>query len=300
MLGLSYIFLACLCWALDTLFRYPLIQAGHSGLGIVFVEHALLTTVFAYFLFKNWRKIASSRITDFFSFFMVGAIGSAFATVAFTKAFQHLDPSLVILLQKLQPLVVVSLARLLLAEKLQAKFFLWGALSLLGAILVSSSKVILALVSGKLEISNYLSSGSFLGYALVGIAILGWGSATVFGKKLTLAGYQEKEIMAGRFALGFLVLLPLINWQRSLGSLAGYDYLMIIAMVSLSAFLGMYLYYKGLMKVSARMAAIAELFFPVCAVTVNWIFLGQALDWIQICGAALLILGSTVIQLKRY
>jgi drug/metabolite transporter (DMT)-like permease len=61
----------------------------------------------------------------------------------------------------------------------------------------------------------------------------------------------------------------------------------------------MYLYYKGLKKITAHMGSIAELFFPFSAVTINWIFLGKALQPIQITGALILIVASILLQRSR-
>jgi hypothetical protein len=46
---------------------------------------------------------------------VIGGVGSAIATVAFTESFQFLNPSLVILLQKMQPVVAITLAAIVLA-----------------------------------------------------------------------------------------------------------------------------------------------------------------------------------------
>jgi drug/metabolite transporter (DMT)-like permease len=62
----------------------------------------------------------------------------------------------------------------------------------------------------------------------------------------------------------------------------------------------MWLYYQGLKKISAKSTAIAEMFFPFFAVIVNWIFLEKQLTEIQLIGGGILILGSLVIQLKKY
>jgi drug/metabolite transporter (DMT)-like permease len=61
----------------------------------------------------------------------------------------------------------------------------------------------------------------------------------------------------------------------------------------------MYLYYKGLKKLSAHNASIAELFFPLSAVVVNWVFLGQALKPMQILGAIILIGASYFMQTTK-
>jgi drug/metabolite transporter (DMT)-like permease len=71
-------------------------------------------------------------------------------------------------------------------------------------------------------------------------------------------------------------------------------------MVLISGFMGMGLYYLGLKRLSARLCALAEMFFPFCAIAVNWIFLEATLAPLQLLGGFLLLVGSTVLQLKRY
>jgi drug/metabolite transporter (DMT)-like permease len=138
------------------------------------------------------------------------------------------------------------------------------------------------------------------GYGLVGISILGWGAATVFGKRLSIVGFETKSIMAGRFLTGLLVLIPFVQWDRSLILPQGEDYLRILIMVMISGALAMWFYYQGLKKLSAKTTAIAEMFFPFFAIIVNWIFLGKQLSELQLIGGAILIFGSLIIQLKKY
>jgi drug/metabolite transporter (DMT)-like permease len=71
-------------------------------------------------------------------------------------------------------------------------------------------------------------------------------------------------------------------------------------MVLFSGALAMWLYYQGLKRLSAKTTAIAEMFFPFFAVIVNWVFLGKQLTEWQLIGGAILIMGSLVIQLKKY
>ncbi len=70
-------------------------------------------------------------------------------------------------------------------------------------------------------------------------------------------------------------------------------------MVFLSGLLGMYFYYRGLRQLPAHTTAIAELFFPLSAVAVNWVLLGQALKPMQIAGGLILMGASALIQRAR-
>jgi len=296
MSGVFFIIGACLLWALDTLFRYPLLGQGITAEIIVFHEHLFLTIIFLPFLYKNREKIWKAQFNHVLYFAFIGGLGSAVGTLAFTKAFSLINPSLVILLQKLQPLVAIILAKLLLKEEVKGKFIFWALFCLVGGALISYDDILPAFqIKGEL-----FDSKAAQGYALALLAVVSWGAATVFGKKLSLSGYSETEIMSGRFVMGLIFLIPLL----ATGEISFLSNNMvrgkILLMVLVSGIFGMYLYYRGLKRLPARLCALAEMFFPFCAIAINWIFLNQSLSMLEMCGGALLLLGSTVIQLKHY
>jgi drug/metabolite transporter (DMT)-like permease len=300
MAGTFLVILACLFWGMDTLIRYPLVYRGIHPIHIVFYEHCFLVLIFSLSLIQDFKRIGELKLSDILSFLIVGGIGSAIATIAFTESFLYLNPSLVILLQKLQPVVAITLASFILKEQIQKEFVFWAAVSLIGGLLVSSPDIERFYELLRHDFDKVTSDTALNGYGLVGISILGWGATTVFGKRLSLVGFQTKSIMAGRFLVGLMVLIPFMQWNRQLILPHGEDYLRILIMVLISGALAMWLYYQGLKKISAKSTAIAEMFFPFFAVIVNWIFLEKQLTEIQLIGGGILILGSLVIQLKKY
>ncbi len=300
MAGTLLVILACLLWGMDTLIRYPLVERGINPVTIVFYEHCILSLIFSLGLIPNIKRLGEIKLVDLLSFFIVGGFGSAIATVAFTESFQFLNPSLVILLQKLQPIVVILLASMILKEEIQKPFIIWAAVCLLGGLLVSSPDIERFYHLILNDVGAVTSDVALKGYGLVGISILGWGAATVFGKRLSMAGFEPKSIMAGRFLTGLLMLIPFVQWDRRMILPSGEDYLKILVMVIISGALAMWFYYQGLKRLSAKTTAVAEMFFPFFAIIVNWIFLGKQLTEVQLLGGAILIFGSLVIQLKKY
>lgn len=298
--GTFLILLACFFWALDTLIRYPLVESGLSPVTIVFYEHAILTLFFSWTLIGAFKRIGDLKISDIFSFFIVGCIGSGLATVAFTESFNFLNPSLVILLQKLQPVIAISLAALVLKEPIDKKFLIWAAVCMVGGLLVSSPDIERFYQLMVKDFNLVISDSATGGYMLVLISIIGWASATVYGKKLSMAGFDTRAILSGRFLAGLLALIPFVQWNRSLILPHGEDYLRIVIMVIISGGLAMWFYYQGLKRISAKATAIGEMFFPFFAIIVNWIFLGKQLTDLQLVGGAILIFGSLVIQFKKY
>lgn len=300
MTGILFIILACVLWGLDTLMRYPLVERGINPISIVLYEHFVLTLIYIWGLVPSIRRMGDLRLSDVLSFFIVGGLGSAIATVAFTDSFNYLNPSMAILLQKFQPVVAITLAWLVLKEPLQKQFLLWAFVCLIGGVLVSSPDIERFYQLFRTNFDLVVSDNAIKGYGLVGISILGWGSATVFGKRLTMVGFETKAILGGRFLMGLLVLIPFVEWNQKLILPNVNDYVAILVMVLLSGALAMYLYYQGLKRLPAKTTAIAEMFFPFCAIIANWIFLGKQLTELQLLGGGLLVLGSLVIQLKKY
>ncbi len=300
MVGFFLVLGASALWAVDTLIRYPLINKGVGSFSVVFYEHLILSSIFLIIFYKKIPSFFKIPRKHVLYFFIVGAIGSGFSTLAFTKAFHFLNPSLVILLQKFQPVVAISLASVILKERVGPMFILWAIICILGAFLISYDDII-NLFSSRANFLTIISQpGSFQGYILVIFSIFGWGSSTVFGKKLLKIGYQDEEVMAGRFILGLVSLLPFIPFYSGLFSHELNVYGNISLMVLVSGLLAMYLYYHGLRKLSARACSLTELSFPFMAVIVNWVFLDAKLTLIQLLGGLLLLLGSIIIQLKRY
>jgi drug/metabolite transporter (DMT)-like permease len=300
MLGIIFVFIACLFWGFDTLFRYPLVMKGFHPVLLVSIEHLILTLIFASgFVFKL-NKLKKLKLDHIICFLMVGSVGSALATVAFTKSFLYLNPSLVILLQKFQPVFAVSMAAIFLKEKLNRGFLLWSSFSFFGGILISYPDILTIkdLLNDQSIFS--LTNDTLKGYGLVFVSILGWASATVFGKKLTQLGYNTKQILGGRFLTGFVTLIWFCPLDVNLLLVEVRDYLQILLMVFISGVLAMSLYYQGMMKLQAKNLAIVEMFFPLSAVIINWYFLDKHLLLVQLIGGVILIFGSIIIQFKKY
>jgi drug/metabolite transporter (DMT)-like permease len=300
MVGIFFIFIACLFWGVDTLIRYPLVVKGIHPVTIVFFEHLILTFIFSWRLFSSIKKIGELKLIHIFSFLVVGGLGSAIATVAFTESFLYLNPSLVILLQKFQPIIAIILAAIFLREKIQGGFLFWTFICLVGGVLVSYPDVERLYELLRHNFPLVTSDVALKGYGLVGVSVIGWAGATVFGKKLSLMGYETFDILSGRFLVGLITLIPFVRWSPEILLSEGSDYVRIIVMVMLSGLLAMGLYYQGLKRLSAKTSAIAEMFFPLSAIVVNWYVLDKQLLTLQLVGAGILIFGSLIIQLKKY
>lgn len=271
-------------WASDTLFRHPL-SHQISPVTIVYFEHIFAALFALVWSLYSARKEFFLGLGDTLSVAFIGIFGSALATILFTMSFQFANPSVSILIQKVQPIFVIALSSIFLKEKVSSSFFLWAALALFSAFWLSFPNGV-SYLSFR-EIKNF---GSL--FAL--LAAILWAVSTVVGKTV-LKGKNTSAVTFWRFAFGLLALFFLVKkFPQSSIEVAFVPTEMpvlrsLILMALIPGFLGVTLYYRGLSKVPASVATILELTFPVVAVFVNYTFLGIDLMPIQWLAMGLLL-----------
>src|SRR5690606_22768441 len=110
---------------------------------------------------------------EWLSVIFIGLGGSALATILFTQSFHYLNPSVAILLQKLQPLIAIGLAIWVLGESLSKRFWLWAVVAIAGAYVISFPG---------LNPEGLTWNSHALGVVLALGAAFFWGGSTVFGR----------------------------------------------------------------------------------------------------------------------
>ena len=274
--------LAALLWAVDAPFRKFLTE-DLSSTTIVLMEHLVIAVLVLIFLFRYLKELKNLSWKEWLAVVFIGAGGSALGTVFFTQSFHYVNPSVSILLQKVQPFIAIILAAVLLKERLNKNFWLWAIVGIFGAYLVTFPE---------LKITGLSFAGGTLGVVFALLAAFFWGGSTVMGR-LVLNKISFQAMTAVRFlsALVFLLLLNIyygtLN-QVSTASSKDWIYVLIIAV--LAGFVSLFIYYKGLQTTKASVATIAELAFPFSAVIVNWIFLDAKLEVGQIIGGLILVI----------
>jgi drug/metabolite transporter (DMT)-like permease len=280
-----FVFLGAGLWATDTLFRQPLLH-DLSALTIVFFEHLFATI--ASFLWLMWfaRRDFFMGMSQTLGAALIGVFGSVLATFCFTESFRLVNPSVSILLQKIQPLIVIGLSWLFLGEKITRTFFLWGALALISAFFLSFPDGI--------RLTTLLGQANH-GAVLAFLAAVLWAISTVIGKA-TLSRANPAALSFWRFSTGLVLLFVMVRQSPPLKIEAEFVWTewtvlrSIAYMAIIPGFFGVYLYYRGLKKVSASSATLLELSFPLTAVAINSIFLDLHLGKIQLLAACSLLI----------
>jgi drug/metabolite transporter (DMT)-like permease len=283
--GPYLIFFAAMLWATDAPFRLHLTQTLSSNF-IVFGEHTVDVLCVLPILFMGSLEIKKLSYKEWLAVIVIAVGGSALASVAFTQAFHYVNPSVAILLQKLQPLIAIGLASALLKEKLNSKFWLWAIVALFGAYLISFPGLRPQSYPGEVFNPNLIGVGLAL------LAAVLWGASTVMGK-VVLNKTNFKIMTALRFCVAWVFLLILNLTQKTFpvfSQMTKTDYLFLVIIAIASGVVSLFIYYKGLETTKASVATLAELGFPMAAVIVNWIFIpGGGLVWGQILGIAILL-----------
>ena len=216
---------------------------------------------------------------------MVALFGGAIGTIAIVKAlflvnFHQL--SVVVLLQKLQPIFAIILASILLKEKIKQYFVIWASLAIFSSYFLTFG---FALPSISMD-DNTIKAALF---AL--LAAFSFGSSTVFSKKILI---NHNFITATFFRYGTTSLLLLIlvlvtgkTYQFELTTEINWIFFIIIGITTGSG--AIFIYYYGLRRVKAIVATISELLFPISAILFDYIFNGSVLSPVQILSAVIMV-----------
>jgi drug/metabolite transporter (DMT)-like permease len=229
----------------------------------------------------GWRFFRGLGVAQWISLLVIGWGGSALATLLFTKAFTVGNPTVVILLQKSQPLFAIVLAAFLLRERLGWAYWPCFAVAMVGAYLISF---------GNLDAFAALGSAELLAAALALGAALLWGSSTVLGR-LVLKDMPFHALTGARLLLAAPLLAGIVVIQGAVGGLGAAfasEPGRVILLALIPGLLGLLLYYRGLTGTRASYATLAELAFPATAVVLNWTFLGVGVSANQVLGFVLL------------
>lgn len=286
--GVAAIVVAALLWSLDGTFLRPHLFSLPLPF-VIFFEHLLGTIVLGGLLYKYRTYLKTITWPQWSALFWIALFGGALGTLFFTKALfltNFVDISVVILLQKLQPVFAIALAAAILKERFPKSFYVYAALALLAGYFVT--------FANPFTLAGLLSTtGAIAGLSL--LAAFAWGSSTVFGK-YSLQNLPYGLVGGLRFALTTLLLLPFAAAYIPTVAAGGLSVNLfgIFVLIALTSGAGaMFLYYYGLTRVPASVATLAELAWPVSAIFFDYLLNGNVLAMSQLLAAVVLIAAVT-------
>lgn len=272
-------------WGTDALFRRGLALELPSPT-VVALEHLILTAVTLPILLRRRHELAKLSRKEWVALVIIGVGASATATILFTAAFRYGDPTTPLLLQKLQPLVAVSGASLLLGERLLPRFGWFLGAGVGGAFLLAFPDPTAVTVE---RLTPALLA--------IGAAVL-WGLGTVLGRQV-LSSLDRTTLTAARFTIGLpaaAVLMLAFADGTGISTMTAGDWWALVLLALIPGLLAILAYYRGLESTPASAATIGELAFPVSAAAINYVAFGTTLATSQWIGALLLVATITTMS----
>jgi len=290
--GILAICLATTLWGLDGVVLTPKLQNLEVAF-VVFILHALPFLLMHPFLWKSYRYLSKLSPADVLTILLVGLFGGSLGTLAIVKALflvHFQDLTVVVLLQKLQPVFAISLAFLLLKERPNRYFMLWAILAIVAGYFLTFGWGLPNFDTG--ENTTYAAI-----YALV--AAFSFGVSTVLGKRLLLK-YPSTTTTFFRYgATSILMLIYVLSTDQLNGfaQMTPQNWQFVFLIISFSGSTMLFIYYYGLKRVQAKVATIAELCFPISTIVFGYIFNDTILSWTQWIAAAVMV--YAIIQISN-
>ena len=275
-LGALAVSFSAILWGFDGVVLTPRLYNLDVGF-VVFMLHLIPFVIMNLFLYRQYRHLKQFSRQDLIILLLIALFGGAIGTLAIVKAlflvnFQKL--TIVVLLQKLQPIFAIALAAIYLKEKIGKNYILWASLAIIAGYFLTFGTKVPNLEAG----ANTVYAALF---AL--LAAFSFGNSTVLSKKI-LDKYSFHTATFYRYGFTALIMTIIVLIT---GKINQFDRVttmnwVIFLIISFTTGSGaIFLYYYGLKKVKAIIATVCELFFPLSAIIFDYIFNDQNLTLVQ-------------------
>jgi drug/metabolite transporter (DMT)-like permease len=281
-----FVIWAATLWGIDGILLRPSLYSLPVPL-VVMIETSIVAVILTPLFLRNIRQVKVLKRKDWLAFAGVAIFGGVVGSMSITRALFYVNfvnLSIVILIQKLQPLFALILARIILKERLPMQFFGWGGLAFVGAYLMTFGTQMPVFDTGdKTTIAAI--------FAL--IAAFSFGSSTVLSKRaLRNVSFELGTYL--RFTATALIMIIINLFMGSYSAVTEINRTQILVFLLIAFTTGgpaIFMYYYGLQRISASVATICEMAFPLSAVLLEYLLRDNILEPVQWGGVLLLFAG---------
>ncbi len=275
---------SAILWGFDGVVLTPRLQGLDVGY-VVLMLHLIPFLLMNIFLYREYAELKNFQRQDYITFGLIALFGGGIGTMAIVKALflvNFKDLSVVVLLQKLQPIFAISLASILLKEKIKKDFAIWASLAILASYF---------LTFGLHSPSMHSDRNTVYAALLAILAAFSFGSSTVFSKKILM---NFNFVTATFFRYGFTTVIMLIyvvifGKYTEIYHTNKMQWILFVLIGLTTGSGAIFIYYYGLRRVKAIVATISELLFPISAIFFDYIFNGTVLSPVQLISAAVMV-----------
>lgn len=257
---------SAMLWGVDGILLTPQLYNLNTAF-VVFLLHLFPFAMMNVFFFREYRLLKTMTRSDFIYFMLVALFGGALGTLAIVKSLFLLNfnnLSVIVLLQKLQPVFAILLARMILKEKIKKGFALWAVIALIAGYFMTFGW----------NLPDFSTNGIVTVYAalLSLLAAFSFGSSTVFSKKI-LGNYSFVSSTFFRYGFTTVIMLVIVLACGHVGdfTLVTPRNWLFVVLIGLTTGSGaIFLYYYGLRNVKASISTFLELLYPITAVVLDY------------------------------
>jgi inner membrane transporter RhtA len=215
----------------------------------------------------------------------------AVVTYSYFLAVQFLPVTIAVMIQYTGPTLIALYSAVVMRRVPPLRIWVALALTLAG----------IALLAG---LADLLSGSAAKGVTLIGVLIAAVSAFIMafymlVGERLGKRLHPQTSVFYGftMAALLWLVIQP--PWRFQTAALAPGALPLVVAVGVIGTLIPFGLFLAAINRLDATRAAILATVEPVTAALLSWVLLGEGLDAWQVVGGLLVLVGVTVVQLKR-
>lgn len=287
-----FVIVAAALWGVDGIVLRPSLYTLPVIL-VVMIESTAATIIMTPFFLKQFTKLKELNYKEWGSLFGVAFLGGAVGTLAITRAIfyvNYVNLSVVVLIQKLQPIFAITLAAILLKERLPKIFIKWAIIALIGAYFMTFGGQLPNLNTGDKTLMA-------AGFAL--LATVSFASSTVLSKRLLRKiDFHFATYLRFLFTALLMIILALFTQRiEVIGQVSQKQWLIFLMIVLFTGAPAIFLYYFGLKQIPASVSTICELAFPITAIFLEYAIYHKYLSLLQWVGTIVLLF--SIVKISR-
>ncbi|MBB5411000.1 drug/metabolite transporter (DMT)-like permease [Paraburkholderia sp. HC6.4b] len=225
---------------------------------------------------------------ELFSWKMLGlaSLGGAAIVVNWVllfAAYSRASISMATAVYNTQPFMLVGLGALVFRERISASTIAWLVVAFVGLVFVVKVEPAVLAVPGQYLVGVAYAVGAAAMYAV----------SSIITKRLK--GTPPHLLALIQVSLGVLLLAPFVRFDALPAN--GAQWLELIVLGVVHTGLMYVLLYGAIQKLPTSMTGALSFIYPVVAIIVDRLAFGQTLAWIQVLGAALILLAAAGVNL---
>lgn len=289
LLGSIFIIIAAMMWGIDGILLTPSYFTKFKFFDvnfIVFIAHAIPTVILSIFFSKQYKYLKTFTKSDYLFFILIALFGGTIGTLSIVKALElsnYTPYSIVILIQKTQPIFAILLAIFLLKEKPSKNFYIVAIIALIA----------IYFLTFEFKSPVLLKQNNLLAVLYSLLAAFSFGSSTVFGKKVVYKFSFLTSTFYRFFFTTIITMLFVIFSETTRNTITQYtqnkNLMGLSLFIAIFGLLAILIYYNGLKYVKATIATFCELAFPITSVVTEAIIYKRFLSPIQLVAAIVLV-----------